>query len=50
MVGSDVVVDGDAWEVAGIDPLGIGVNVDVLGCDDAPDLLCCPGEATDALE
>jgi hypothetical protein len=50
MVGSDVVVDGDSWEVAGIDPLGIGVNVDVLGCDDASKLGSGFTESTDALE
>jgi hypothetical protein len=46
----DISPDGYGGEVAGIDPLGIGVKVNVLGGDDAPNLSCCSTEATDALE
>jgi hypothetical protein len=50
MVSLDISPDGYGGEVAGIDPLGIGVKVNVLGGDDAPNLFGCPGEAPDALE
>jgi hypothetical protein len=50
MVGSNVVVDGDVGEVVSEDGLCVGVDFDKLSGLDAPDLFCCPSEATDALE
>ena len=46
----DVWMDGDVREVVSEDSLCVGVDFDKLGGDDAPDLFCCPTEATDALE